>query len=289
MQQFQPKIKNNPLSQWMRQPKIYIRLPSNGQYWPPGSIDMPENSELPVYSMTAKDELMFKTPDALMNGQGIVDVIQSCLPNIKDAWKCPTLDLDTILVAIRLATYGEKMPFKHTVPDTDEEVDYDLDLRQVLEQQSQNHWIEQVIINESLVVFVKPLTYRHMTQMSIKTFETQKILQVVNNDKLSDEKKMAYVNQSFKMLTNITTELMVDSIDRILSEDAEVTDKKVIAEFIENVDKAIFDIIQNHLAELKKHNDLKPLEFESTLEQQAAGAPAKYTIPLNFNESDFFA
>lgn len=75
--------KVNPLLGYMRQPKIYIRLPSNGLFWEEGSIDIPENNEFPVYSMTAKDELTFKTPDALMNGQAIVDVIQSCMPNIK--------------------------------------------------------------------------------------------------------------------------------------------------------------------------------------------------------------
>ena len=46
----------NPLSSFMRQPKIYIRLPSGGQYWPAGSIIPTENGEFPVYSMTARDE-----------------------------------------------------------------------------------------------------------------------------------------------------------------------------------------------------------------------------------------
>jgi hypothetical protein len=79
--------------------------------------------------MTAKDELAFKTPDALLNGQAMVDVIQSCFPNIKNAWVAPMVDLDTIMIAIRLATYGEKMPFTHKVPGTDEEVEYEIDLR----------------------------------------------------------------------------------------------------------------------------------------------------------------
>ena len=89
----QPKFKNNPLAGLMRQPKIYIKLPSGGEFWPKGSIDMPENGELPVFSMTAKDELMIKIPDALVNGQAIVDVIQNCIPSIKNAWSTPNIDL----------------------------------------------------------------------------------------------------------------------------------------------------------------------------------------------------
>ena len=113
----------------MRQPKIYIRLPSNGKYWPDGSIDMPDNGELPIYSMTAKDELTLKTPDALLNGQAVVDIIQSCVPNIKNAWVTPNIDLDTLLVALRIATYGEMMEISHTVPGTSEEVTHNIDLR----------------------------------------------------------------------------------------------------------------------------------------------------------------
>jgi hypothetical protein len=34
----------------MRQPKIFIRLPSNGEYWPPGSLTISETGDYPVYS-----------------------------------------------------------------------------------------------------------------------------------------------------------------------------------------------------------------------------------------------
>ena len=74
----QPQV--NPLKKHLRQPKIYIKLPSQGKYWHPNAIDFPESGELPVYAMTARDEITFKTPDALLNGQATVDVIQSCMP-----------------------------------------------------------------------------------------------------------------------------------------------------------------------------------------------------------------
>ena len=86
----------NPLSSFMRQPKIYIRLPSGGESWPTDSIEIPITGELPVYSMTEKDELMLKVPDALMNGQAIVDVVQHCIPASKNAWMIPNIDLDVI-------------------------------------------------------------------------------------------------------------------------------------------------------------------------------------------------
>jgi hypothetical protein len=288
MQTKQAISKGNPLTSYMRQPKIYIRLPSQGQYWAPGSLAVSENGEYPVYSMTARDEMMFKTPDALMNGQAMVDVIQSCLPNIKNAWDIPTIDFDTILIAMRIATYGEHMPINHSIPVINEDVEYAVDLKVLLEQQQNNHWIDQVIINSDFVIYVKPLTFRHMTQSSIKSFETSRILNIINDEKLSDEKKLEVFNESFNNLTRVTVDLLTETIYKIETPQDEVTDRKFISEFIANVDKEVFKKIQDHINDLKIANELKPLEFVTTEEQQALGAPANYTVPINFNNSDFF-
>jgi hypothetical protein len=288
MQKTLPPSRNNPLANFMRQPKIYIRLPSDGEFWDPKSLDMPENREFPVFSMTAKDELMFKTPDALMNGQSMVDVIQSCIPNIKNAWNCPTVDLDTILIAIRLATYGETMKLSHKVPVIAEDVEYEIDLRLLLDQQQNNVWIEQVVIRDDLIIFVKPLTYKHLTQTSIKSFETTRIMSMINDDKLSDEQKLKMFNDSFVNLTKITVDLMAEGIYKIIAGDQEVTDTKFIFEFISNTDKDVFEKVQNHLKDLKERNEIKPLVAATSEEQQEQGAPATYTIPVSFNNSDFF-
>lgn len=289
MQNTQFSKKANPLASYMRQPKIYITLPSGGNFWTPGSLEMTETGEFPVYSMTARDELLFKTPDALLNGQSIVDVIQSCMPNVKNAWDCPTLDLDTILIAIRLATYGEKMPFKHNVPVINEEVEYELDLKILLNQQQANHWVEQIAISPEFIIYVKPLTYKHLTQTSIKGFETSRIMSMVNDDSIPEEQKLEMFGTSFRNLTKVTIDLTADSIYKIVTPDSEVTDPKFISEFVHNTDKEIFQAVQSHLNSLKEHNSLKDLEFTTTEEQQEAGAPAGYSVPINFNNSDFFA
>lgn len=289
MQQIPPQKKINPLSHYMRQPKIYIPLPSNGKWWKPGSLELTETGEYPVYSMTARDELLFKTPDALLNGQSVVDVIQSCMPNIKNAWDMPSIDFDSVLIAIRLASYGEIMSVKHTIPVINEEVDYDLDIRHLLDQQRNNIWIEQITIDEDFIIYVKPLTYRDMSKTSIKTFETSRILNMVQDNTLSDEKKLEIFNESFSNLTKVTIDLVASSIYKIVTADGEVGDRDQISEFVHNCDKDLFKAIQNHISSLKDRNTVKPLEFSTTPEQQALGAPATYTIPVSFNNSDFFA
>lgn len=281
--------KSNPLSGFMRQPKIYIKLPSNGQYWAPGSISIPDNGEIAIFSMTAKDELAFKTPDALLNGQAVVDVIQSCVPAIKDAWKTPNIDLDALLIAIRIASYGEMMDVTHIVPNTDEQVEHQVDLRILLDKMTSNVWEEAVEINNDLTCYVHPLTYKHMSLTGLKAFETQRLMQAVNDDTISEEQKLEIFNQSFNKMTDITVDLIADSIFAIQTPDTIVKEKKFIKEFLQNADKDVASKIQAHLTRMKENNGLPKLTVQATEEQIEAGAPASYEVPIKIDNSDFFA
>jgi hypothetical protein len=279
---------NNPLMRFMRQPKIYISLPSEGKYWKEGSIEIPENGQIPVYSMTAKDEIMFKTPDALMNGQAVVDVLQSCIPDIKNAWACPSIDLDLLLIAIRIATYGDKMIVSYKVPNINEDSEYELDLHTFIDQASQIQWIEQVPIDDEMIVFVKPLTYKHMSTISQRSFETNKIMQIATDQTMTEQQKAVLISDSFKTLTDLTTDMMVGSIFKIKTPDSDVTETRYIKEFIENSDKSFVDTIQSHINDLKSQNEIKPMMLTTTIEQQEQGAPATFEVPINFDNTTFF-
>lgn len=278
----------NPLTGLMRQPKIYIKLPSGGQFWEPGSLDMSESGEYPVYSMTAQDELLLKVPDALLNGQAVVDVIQHCIPNIKNAWKCPNLDMDVILIAIRIATYGETM----TLPVKLEEYesDYQVDLRMLLDMlMSQISWNPVVQVNDDLTIYVKPINYKSMTTAALQTFEMQKILQIVNDDKVSEEDKVNVFKESFAKLNQMTIGVVAESIMKVESSQGSTTDVRHIKEFIDNIDKDIFETIKKHIDQQNENNAIKSLKIVVTDEMRAAGVTSsEIEIPLQFDPSNFF-
>jgi hypothetical protein len=279
----------NPLSMFMRQPKIYIRLPSHGIYWPTGSLIMTETGEFPVYSMTAKDELMLKVPDALMNGQAVVDVIQNCIPNIKNAWHTPSIDMDLILIAIRLATYGEMMTTPLKFGD-DLELEYQIDLRVVMDGLlNQIQWDEAVPVNDSLTVFVKPLNYKHMTEAAIQTFQTQRIIQMVNDDTMDEDAKIKLFRESFSKLSEATIGVIHHSISRIDTINGSTDNPTHIKEFIDNVDKDIFNMIQAHLEKMRDVNTIKPMVVAVTDEMREKGITGDTVeVPLTFDPSTFF-
>jgi len=279
---------SNPLAMYMRQPKIYIRLPSNGEFWPEGSLEISETGEYAVYSMTAKDELALKVPDALMNGQAVVDVIQHCIPNIKNAWACPNIDLDIILIAIRLATYGEMMTTPVKIGDL--ELEYQVDLRLIMDGlQHQIRWDPVVPINDELTVFVKPLTYKNIAHAAIQAFETQKIMEVVNDKTMTDEQKIELFKDSFNKMTQVTLGTIIDSIDRVESAVGSTSDPAHIKEFVDNIDKEIYKKIEDHLTALRENNNVKPMRVAVTDEMRDKGFLGDtIEVPVTFDPSNFF-
>ena len=60
-----------------RQPSVFVSLPSQGKWWPPHALQITNPSgELGVQSMTVKDEMALKSPDALMNGVAVVQTLR---------------------------------------------------------------------------------------------------------------------------------------------------------------------------------------------------------------------
>lgn len=280
-------MEQNPLKSYFRQPKIYVTLPSGGKHYPNGALEMTETGELPVFAMTAKDELAFKTPDALLNGQATVDVIQSCIPNIKNAWFMPSLDLDAVLIAIRIATYGELMEVNTKVPVTFEERTYQLDLRETLDGLIGNQFEDVLQIGE-LTVHIRPLTYQEFTRSALKTFEEQRVFSLVNNEGISEEEKLAKFAKSFKKLTELTIGMVSQSIVAIETAGETVDNTKFINEFLENADKEFYNAIVEHVDKQKEKFSVKPLTVATEQEDRDQGAPETFEVPVVFDQANFF-
>jgi hypothetical protein len=232
---------------------------------------------------------MLKIPDAVISGQAVVDVIQHCMPNIKNAWEIPSIDLDVILIAIRLATYGEKMTTPITLNE-DDEMEYIIDLRNVMDSLMANiTWDPTVPITEDLTVYVRPMNYKKISESAVQTFETQKMLQIANSETMSDVDKIKAFKESFNKLTDVTIGIVENSIFRIDSSSGQTDNPKHIKEFIENADKEIFNKIQDHLNKLKDINAIRPIRVPVTEEMKARGVKEDVIeVPLVFDPATFF-
>ena len=252
---------SNPLKQYFRQPAIYIRLPSQGQYYPDGALVKTPNDEYPVLPMTTLDEITYRTPDALFNGQAVVSVIQSCMPNIKDAWKIPSVDVDTILVAIRVATYGHNLDITTKCPSCETEADYDVDLRTIMEQIKKPDYDKCVEMGD-LKIFFKPMNYKQMNDSSMEQFEEQKAIAVMTESDEPEQEKMRLLGDMLKKISAMTTRALAENISLVQTPTAQVTEHEHIAEWLANCDRVMFAQIRDHIIATKKHGEIPPLRIK---------------------------
>jgi hypothetical protein len=272
----------NPLQKYFRQPAIYIKLPSGGQYWGAGSLNLPVTGEIPVYPLTTRDEITLRTPDALMNGAGVVEAIQSCCPSILNAWEMPSIDVDTVLIAVRIASYGHDMDFDVNCPHCQSENTFSQDLREILAAVKVPDF-SQTLETENLIIKLKPAAYFSTNLNNQINFEEQKLLRAVEQTELPDEERSNIIQTSMKRLIDIGLDNLTAVTEYIATADGDVvTDAAFIREFYYNVSSDTVNKINSQLAEFTKENSLPPLNATCT------SCTKPFEVPVEFNYSSFF-
>ena len=275
-------MNSNPLSQYFRQPAIFIRLPSQGNFYPQGAIEHTVNGEYPVLPMTTADEITYRTPDALFNGQAVCTVIQSCMPNIKNAWAIPSVDLDTILVAIRIATYGNDLDIMSTCPACETETEYTLNLTQIISSIQGIDYSKSLTLGD-LEIYFQPMSYKQMNDNSLIQFEEQRALQALQNTEIDGEAQTKQLSDVLRKINTVTTRALAQSISLVKTPTAQVTDPDHIGEWLLNCDRNTFAAIRDFIIEGKQQSELRPMHIKCN------NCSHEYDQPFTLNMTDFFA
>jgi hypothetical protein len=273
----------NPLMAHFRQPAIYFNLPSQGQFWTSG-LEMPESGDLPIYPMTARDEITLKTPDALLNGQGVVDVIHSCCPNITDAWQMPSIDVDATLIAIRIASYGNKMDFDSKCPHCSEENRFEADLGTLLAKVVTPDYTKKISV-QNLRIKLQPQKYFSVNATNKISYQEQRVLSTLSDEALTEEVRLEEYKKHMTRLIELQTKTLSDSTEyiEIVESNTIVNDANHIYEFYQNCDAEVCKAVRIRLEEIGKEGSIPPLDTEC----QSCAQP--YSVPLIFDYANFFA
>lgn len=253
-------MSNNPLKQYFRQPAIYVRLPSQGKFYPPGTINLPPTGEIPVLPMTAIDEITYRTPDALFNGQATVSVLQSCVPDILDAWVTPAMDVDTLLISIRIASYGHDMDFGTKCPACGHECEHTVDLRSILDRMRAPDY-NVSLKSGDLEIFFRPMTYKNLNDNNALQYENQKLLQLLPDSEVADAEKMTALGAALKRITEITVQALSQSIAVVKTPQALVSEADYIEELLNNCDRDLFNRIRDHIVDLKSQSEMQSMQL----------------------------
>ena len=175
---------SNPLMQYHRPPGVYVVLPSRGNFYTKKPL-LSSLDEVLVRPMTAKDELLFKSPDILMNGESLIEVVRSCVPGIEDPNEIPGPDFSVLMLAIRLATYGKDLPYSGGCVECAVSTEFNVDIEFLLDTKITLLEREYKANLDELTVYIKPYDLRCQIQSALATFEQQ----AITNNILTDSRR----------------------------------------------------------------------------------------------------
>lgn len=225
----------NPLTRYYRLPGLHVPLPTRGAFMPPGSVEFTPKGDVPVMPMRAADEMLLKSPDALMSGYAIEKLIESCVPAVKTPNLLSQPDLDVLLLAIRAATNGTSMTVHTECPSCGAEGEFECDLGNILSTMKTIPPENPVRLSDDVIVYVRPHNVGESFRIATASFEEYRQLQALETQGVADEVKSKQANASLDRINKLTLAVTASCIVKVQVPEGPVEDRQAIADFIANV------------------------------------------------------
>lgn len=269
------------LEQHKRQPKLFIDLPSEGVYY--DDTVCKQFKSMAVFGMSAMDEIMLKTPDALFSGEATYQIMRSCIPDILDPWNLIGYDIDYILLSIRIATYGESIDITANCPKCNTANDGTVNLQGLLEQVN-NYEIKHSFNMGPLHFDLKPISYKETTDFSAEHYTLQR--QIMQSEKLDlpQKEKDEYLNNLMMQSANLNLRIALSHIEKITDGENVEADPDVIYKFVSENDVSFYNKVRETIMELTQRWKLPT--FESTCANEECGH--EYQTNLDMDYANFF-
>lgn len=226
----------NPLSKYTKVEVLYTKLVTNNIIKYPKNVLTNEGIECGICARSARDELMFNNPDALMNGEAVSNVIENCVPNVLNAKKLYIPDVEMLLIGIKLATKETEYQIEVDCPNCGHHGAFERDLRFLLDSAELLDEQPTLVLEDvgGLLLKFKPHTWEEYSNFGLKMFQEQKAASVIeSNEDMTDEEKMKIFTNIFEAMTKLSFEMIVANIESIETVDGTViTEKNFISEWL---------------------------------------------------------
>ena len=158
-----------------------IRLPSKGLFYDNGELrEDVIDGQVVVYPMATLDEIIIRSPDMLLQGTAVEQVLGRCVPQILKPSAILSKDVDYLLVMLRKISYGDKTTIPFTCPICDEKAqekgekaeshDYPLSMsyfvnnsKEIEAEAIQSNYT--LTLENSMVIHLRPSTFAEMVKM----------------------------------------------------------------------------------------------------------------------------
>lgn len=247
LQYLSTDMTQNPLKQFFRQYKTFIRLPSGTNHYPQSVVELNSHGDLGIMSMTGQDEMILKNPDALLNGQALIDVILSCAPGVKQPSQLIANDVDAIITAIRYATYNDSLETSINCPKCGSENSFKLDLGYALDSMTFLEPSYEINLINGLTLHVRPYRFPEIVKGLHSQFDQARLVRAVNDSNMTEEQRTAALGSALKAMSKTTFDLTCSAVYRITNQEGtlDVSDAGYIEDYLKNVESDIIDKVSN--------------------------------------------
>lgn len=275
---------DNPLKKYYRTKEVYVKLPTNYKFFSTKPATSEEN-EIGIMPMSTRDEMLIKIPDSLYNGEALYEIIESIAPDIKNPYELCIPDLDVILLATRIASYGKNMDIEAVCPHCKKYSTYSIDIPMVLSKLKmlpEDYTIEV----KGLSITFKPNSVSTINAKRIAQLETQKI---ANELRGVDDSELPKIKEKLKKSLEVSTAaryaIIADAIEKIeLPDGSIVNELEHILDWLSNSDSATISILE------KNKNIMNDNGIQKTFDVTCSNEDCNksFTAPLEFNPAFFF-
>lgn len=275
----------NPLAEYFRTPGVQQVLPTEGRYLstpPKTSI----SGELAILPMTAADEIVLKNPDALLNGDALERLFHSCVPGIANPREISVPDLDVLLLAIKLASYGDVLDINLHCPKCDHEFSTETSIRGILSTITMVKEEDTIVrLNDDLVLQLRPYDFECKTILDMKTFEESKMVEFLVAEDMDEFEKQKKFNKAYERMAELNLDLLARTIVSVQTPKGKVDDKKFIEQFIKNTSRQDIKTISDKLNKISLAGVER--EIQAVCPQESCGHT--WETSLIFDAAHFFA
>ena len=276
---------SNPLISAYRKPSLYINLPSGGKYYNP-QPKLSVDGELAVYAMTARDELITKTPDALFNGEATISLLESCCPDIPNPRQIPVNDLMVIMLGIRQASYGREIEVDLTCPECEHVNRVGIDSQNIIDKAMLKNPINNRIqLNEGFIVALKPYNLEDRNTLQIQQIKQVKMIEGLQDPNMDDQSRQDLFGRTFIEMAELTVDLITNCVDSVQapgSDSEAISDKDMIREWLKSITSADYEIIKN------KVEDLSADGIENKFNISCQNCDNKWETEVELDITNFF-
>ena len=285
-------MSENPLKKFMRTEKVFVKLPSNFIWYDNSIVEKTASNEVGVQPMTATDEVALNSPDALLNGEGLKSVVESCVPSVKNARLLTSPDIDVLFLAIRKVSYGDKINFKRECPECKHENKFQTSCQYLLDNVQLLEPPYTVEFKDGLKVNVKPYSFDTNTKLALHALETRKLLEQYNKTLNDDElSKLSKYSKTFQNIAKLSVEILMDGIESVEFMNDDNTLFKIpnneenfnnISEWVSNINTKQVDAIRNKIKEVNE------IGINKYMEVTCENCNHNWTTEVDYNPVNFF-